>query len=512
MGANGIAADEVVGAPDVLVVGGGAAGCVMAGRLSEDPGCTVLLLEAGPDLRGSPPEDVRIGWRPTRSFDWGFTSNPDELGITRPVPRGRLLGGCSSTNATFALRGSPADYDAWASRGNPGWAFDDVLPYFTRLEHDLDFGDRTEHGNCGPVPIRRYRRDELTDVADAGLAAFEAVGLTHVEDHNAPGAVGYGLLPVNCVDGVRMSSALTYLPPLDARPNLRVRCDAEVLDLVFEGSRAVGVRLTDGETVHAGSIVISAGTYVSPCLLLRSGIGPAADLRGRGIPVRVDLPGVGANLSDHVGVAIELRYDAEASPAPLFQVVATQHSSAASRGDPPDLQLVAFGPLPGANEAPPIFTIAAALLKPQSRGRVTLGPAAGADPVSIDLGYFREPTDLDRLAEGLGVAEQLADDPTVRALSPALDASASVPPSARHERREWMRRTCFTYHHPVGTCSMGPDSDPQAVVDANGRVRGIEGLYVADASVMPDVPSANTHIPALMVAERLADALRRHRT
>jgi choline dehydrogenase len=320
--------------------------------------------------------------------------------------------------------------------------------------------------------------------------------------------VGYGLLPVNCVDGVRMSSALTYLPLPDARPNLRIRCGAEVLDLVFDGSRAVGVRLTDGETVRAGSIVISAGTYLSPCLLLRSGIGPAADLRERGLPVRVDLPGVGANFSDHVGVAIDLRYDAEASPAPLFQVVATLHSSTASSSDPPDLQLAAFGPLPGSNEAPPTFTIMAALLKPQSRGRVTLGPVDGADPVSIDLGYLREPTDLDRLAEGLEIAEQLADDLAVRALGPPLDTPATRVPSGRHERYAWMRRTCFTYHHPVGTCSIGPDSDPEAVVDANGRVRGTEGLYVADASVMPDVPSANTHIPTLMVAERLAETRR----
>jgi choline dehydrogenase len=502
----GITPVELVGAPDVLVVGGGAAGCVIAARLSEDPACTVLLLEAGPDLRGAPSDDVRLGWRPTRSFDWGLTSDPDELGVARPLPRGRLLGGCSSTNATFALRGSPADYDGWADRGNAGWAFDDVLPYFTRLEHDLDFGDRAGHGSSGPIPIRRYQPDELTDVARAGLAAFEAVGLASVEDHNAPGAVGGGLLPVNCVDGVRMSSALTYLPPPGERPNLGVRCGAEVLDLVFDSSRAVGVRLTDGETLRAGCIVISAGTYASPCLLLRSGIGPASDLREHGIPVRVDLPGVGANLSDHVAVSIESPYGGELSPAPLFQVVATQRSSTASGSGPPDLQLVAFGPLPGADGSPPSFTIAAALLKPRSRGRVALRSAAG--PASIELGYFREPVDLDRLAEGLEIAEQLADHATVRALGPRLDAPAAGVPSGRDERRQWMRRAGWTYHHPVGTCRMGPDSDPHAVVDPNGRVRGTEGLYVADASVMPDVPSANTHVPTLMVAERFADTLR----
>ncbi len=248
-----------VGAPDVVVVGGGAAGCVVAARLSEDPDCRVVLLEAGPDLRKSTPDEVRVGWQPTRTFDWGYTSEPDELGVARPLPRGRLLGGCSSTNATFALRGSPADYDAWAGRGNAGWSFDDVLPTFRKLERDLDFGDRPWHGSSGPVPIRRYGPDELTDVATAGLAAFEDVGITHVEDHNAPGAVGAGLVPVNCLDGIRMSTALTYLPRPGERPNLDVRCEAEVLDLVIQGSRATGVRLGSGEVVHAGCVVALRG-------------------------------------------------------------------------------------------------------------------------------------------------------------------------------------------------------------------------------------------------------------
>jgi choline dehydrogenase len=497
-----------VGAPDIVVVGGGAAGCVVAARLSEDPACRVLLLEAGPDLRESPPDDVRVGWQPTRSFDWGYTSEPDELGVARALPRGRLLGGCSSTNATVALRGSPADYDGWASRGNAGWSFEDVLPYFRQLERDLDFGDRPWHGSAGPVPIRRYRPDELTDVAAASLAAFEDVGIACVDDHNAPGAVGAGLLPVNCLDGIRMSTALTYLPRPAERPNLVVRCEAEVLDLVVEGSRATGVRLAGGEIVHAGCVVLSAGTYGSPSLLLRSGIGPASELRPLGIAIRADLPGVGANLADHPAVAIELPYLPEASPAPLFQVVATLHSSQAADGSAPDLQLVAFGPYPSSGDAPATFMVAAALLKPLSRGRVTLRPELPAGPPRVDLGYFREPSDLDRLDQGIELAEGVADHPEVRALCAAGRPRGAAERSAHDERRDWMRRTCWTYHHPVGTCCMGPASDPSAVVDDCGRIHGIDGLRVADASVMPDVPSANTHIPTLMVAERLAELLR----
>ena len=494
-----------MGAPDVVVVGGGAAGCVVAARLSEDPDCRVLLLEAGPDLRESPPDDVRVGWQPTRNFDWGYKSEPDELGVERALPRGRLLGGCSSTNATFALRGSPADYDAWAARGNAGWSFEDVLPTFCNLEHDLDFGDRPWHGSSGPVPIRRYRADELTDVAAASLAAFDDVGIPHVEDHNAPGEVGAGLVPVNCIDGVRMSTALTHLPRPGERPNLDVRCDTEVLDLVIEGSRATGVRLGGGEIVHAGCVVLSAGTYGSPPLLLRSGIGPAADLRRLEIAIRADLPGVGANLADHAAVAIELPYRKEPVPAPLFQVVATLHSSTTDAGAAPDLQLIAFGPYDSSGVSPGTFMVAAALLKPQSRGSLTLRQELPLGPPRVDLGYLREAADLDRLDEGLEVAESVAAHPGVRALCAAGQAPGGAERSNRDERREWMRRTCWTYHHPVGTCSMGPASDPYAVVDDRGRVHGIDGLRVADASVMPDVPSANTHIPTLMVAERMAE-------
>ena len=493
------------GSFDVAIVGGGSAGCVVAARLSEDPSCRVLLLEAGPDLRVAMPPDVKSGWRPTRSFDWGFRSEPDQYGHIRDLPRGRVLGGCSSTNATFALRGSPADYDAWAERGNPGWSFDDVLPYFRRLEHDEDFAHEAWHGADGPLPIRRYRDEELTDIALAALAAYERAGVPTVADLNAPGAVGAGKAPVNCVEGTRVSTALAYLPTdLDLRPNLELRCDTTIATIAMDGTRAVGVRLLDGELISADRVVLCTGAYASPILLQRSGIGDAAELARHAIPVVVDRPGVGRNLADHPSVSVEFGYVGEPAPAPLFQVCATLRSSHATVNDSPDLQCIVYGPYPATETEPSLFMVGAALLKPLSRGSVTLRSTSPSDPPSIDLRYLEEPLDVDRILEGLVLAEGIGADPALQALA---DGTSVEPPSSKSERREWVRRNSWTYHHAVGTCAMGPADDENSVVDAEGRVYGAEALFVIDASIMPDVPSANTHVPVVMIAERLADSL-----
>jgi choline dehydrogenase len=485
--------------PDVIVVGGGAAGCVIGARLSEDPACAVEVVEAGPDLRDAMPPEIRSGWRPARSFDWGYVAEPDEYGKARELPRGRLLGGCSSTNAAFALRGSPADYDAWAEVTGEAWSFDSVLPHFVRLEGDLDFGDEPWHGDAGPIPIRRYPPDELTEVGAAALSALERIGLPPVADHNAPWAVGAGPVPANCRDGVRVSTALAYLPEPGARPNLRLRCEAEVARVEFEGPRVAGVRLAaGGELVRAGAVILCAGTYGSPALLLRSGVGPAGDLAALGIPLVTDLAGVGANLADHPSVSLDLPCRSDAVPAPLFQTVGTLHSSASASREPPDLQLMVCGPYEPAADGPATFMCVAALLKPRSRGSVTLRSSDPGDPPRIDLGYLSERADVDRLVEGLGRAEALAAEPAIADL--CLDGHEQLPASGP-ERREWVRRSAWTYHHVVGTCAMG------SVVDPAGRVHGTEGLFVADASVMPDVPSANTHIPTVMVAERLAEEI-----
>src|SRR6478752_8882138 len=381
--------DKLEAGYDVVVVGGGAAGCVVAARLSENGNRRVLLLEAGPDHRALMPADVRDGWRPTIGHDWGYIAEPDTVGVARPLPRGKLLGGCSSTNGTFALRGHPADYDAWAQPGNDGWSFDEVLPFFTRLENDADFGQAACHGDGGPLPIRRYRDDELTDVAQAGLTALEQAGCTWVPDANAPGAVGVFALPTNTVQGERISTALAYLPSGRPRPSLTVRCDAEVSGLLIERGRAAGVRLVSGEQIRAGRVIVCAGAYGSPALLMRSGIGPAGHLRELGIPVVADLPGVGANLADHPAVSIDFGYPRPVRPAPMFQVIATTHSTDAAGDGPPDLQYIVGGPFGDGDHG--TFFVGVAMLKPASRGTVRLRSADPSAAPCIDLGYFREP-------------------------------------------------------------------------------------------------------------------------
>jgi choline dehydrogenase len=497
---------------DVLVVGGGAAGCVVAARLSEDRALRVLLLEAGPDHRTHMPADIRDGRRPTISHDWGYVAEPDAAGVARALPRGKLLGGCSSTNATFALRGHPADYNAWARAGNPGWSFTDLLPFFVQLETDADFGDAPWHGNAGPLPVRRYREDELTDVAWAGMALLAETGCPLLPDANAPGAVGLAALPTNTVGGERISTALAYLPPGDQRPNLAVRCEAEASGLLVKRDQVTGVRLAMGGEIRAPRVVLCAGAYATPALLLRSGIGPADDLGKLAIPVTADLPGVGANLADHPAVSLDFGYSREIRPAPLFQVIATAHSTDAAGDGPPDLQYIVGGPLTDGDHGS--FFIGVALLKPASRGTVRLRSAHPSAAPRIDLGYFREPRDLDRLASGLIRVRERAGTGPIAELSQEdeLAPGPGIDAGDRHALREWIRRKAWTYHHPVGTCAMGPDPAAGAVVDAAGSVHGISGLTVADASVMPDIPSANTHIPTVMIAERIASLLVTHGT
>ncbi|MFF4010830.1 GMC family oxidoreductase [Streptomyces sp. NPDC001717] len=493
---------------DLVIVGGGAAGCVLAARLSEDSSTRVLLLEAGPDYVELPPA-LRDGSGPhTATHDWGFSSEPGRVGRALALPRGKVIGGSSTTNAAFALRGSPYDYDAWAARGNPGWGWDDVLPWFVAIENDLDFGHEPYHGGHGPIPVRRYTGGDRSDIASAGQAAIASTGVPEIADHNAPGAVGVGPLPVNEVAGERLGAASTYLAVARARPNLTVRGEAPVDRVILDRGRAAGVRLADGENVFGERVVVSAGTYCTPPVLLRSGLGPADELRALGIEPVLDLPGVGRDLADHPAVSVDVAHAGAGRPPRPFQLVATLHSARAdAHREPPDLQLIVGGPFDNTGAATgATYFVGGALLTPRSRGRVWL---RSPDPLAaprVDLGYFSHPADLPRLVEAARRAWRAARAKPLDPLSAGMVSAPDEDGDAVVER--FVRDHVWTYHHPVGTCAMGPDPEAGAVVDPTGRVHGVDGLWVVDASIMPDVPSANTHLPTLMLAERIAALLR----
>jgi choline dehydrogenase len=483
---------------DLVIVGGGAAGCVLAARLSEDPERRVHLLEAGPDYVELPVL-LRDGQGPhVGSHDWDFESEPGPSGGTLKLPRGKVIGGSSTTNGAFALRGSPRDFDDWSRAGNAGWAWPEVLDAFNAVERDLDFGAEPFHGSAGPVPIRRYSGLARSDVATAGQDAIVAVGVPPIVDHNAPGAVGVGPVPVNEVGGTRMDAASTYLAPARSRPNLTVRGDAQVDRVVLSAGRAIGVRLASGELVHGDRVVLAAGAYGSPAILLRSGIGPADQLAGTGITPVQDLPGVGRNLADHPAVSVDLGYAGQPGEVRRFQLVATLHSEPAERHAAPDLQLIVGGPFTGSGE----LFVGAALLKPHSRGRVWLRSADPRATPRIDLAYFTHPGDLPRLADGVRKAWEVARTSELASVSTRIHTAPEDLGEAAVER--FVRSRVWTYHHPVGTCAMGPRPEDGAVVDARGRVHGLGGLWVVDASIMPDIPSANPHLATLMLAERIA--------
>jgi choline dehydrogenase len=484
---------------DVVIVGGGAAGCVVAARLAESPSRSVLLVEAGPDLRAGLPAGFSDGWRLPRGFDWGYVSEPDGRGVAEDLRRGKLVGG-TSWLTRFAVRGSPADYDGWAGLGNAGWGFTEVLPYFRQLEADADFGDQPWHGDSGPVPVTRYPGVELTEASAAGLAALEAAGFPLIDDHNRPGAVGAARMPMSSRDGIRVTTADAYLPVGSTPPNLTIRPGAQVADVLFEGGRAAGVRLLGGPVIEAGWVVLCAGTYGTPPILMRSGIGPAGHLRAHGIDVRVDLPGVGAKLADHGGVDIDCGYRGPARTAPILHLLATFHSSGTSSSEAPDLMLWLSDPLGD----PPVFEIDVGLLRPRSRGSVRLRSADPADPPSIELPGLRDPSDTERLAEACRRGLEVAGHNQIRRLCPGPPAPQ---PRSDEDLRDLIHASGYSFPHVTGACAMGPRPDDGAVVDAAGRVHGTDRLTVADASIIPNATSAFTHIPTVMLAERLSEQL-----
>jgi choline dehydrogenase len=507
---------------DDIVVGGGSSGAVVAARLSEQPRRRVLLLEAGPHYPSvqALPDDLRDGrWISIVRHDWGSRAQA-LAGREIEYPRGKVTGGSSAVNAMIALRGVPADYDEWAGRGNPEWAWRAVLPYFRALEDDHDEGGEL-HGHGGPIPVRRPRSRELMPLQRAYFEAGDALGWPVVKDHNRPDAVGIGPWPLNERDGVRVSTAVAYLFPAQHRPNLTIRPRCQARRVLIEGGRAVGVEIGDGETteiLRARRITLSAGAIGSPAILLHSGIGPRADLEALGITPALDRPGVGANLIDHAlaGVILVPKPGVCRKDEPVVQIGARLTAPGSEEWNDLQVFMVSHADLtemPSAEAligAPMVFMVAAALQRPRSRGRLTLqSPDPRVQPC-IELNFLAEPEDMRRMVEGLGCAWRIAHEPAIRDLAERVAILDDAMMADAQVMEAYLGLTVSPLYHPVGTARMGPADDPDAVVDQYGRVHGVEGLNVLDASIMPSIPRANTNLTCIMIAERgaawMADA------
>jgi choline dehydrogenase len=482
---------------DIAIVGGGAAGCVVASRLASSLQASVVLLESGSDVRLDTPAEWRDSWRLPVLPDWGFESEPNGSdGISKKLRRGRVLGG-TSWLTRFAVRGHTADFEAWAAQGNPGWGFADVLPAFRRLETDTEFGSEPWHGDRGPIAITRYPEHQPSTIHAAALEAFDGLGFPRIDDHNAPGAVGFGRMPMSSRGGQRVTALDAYLaPPMPS--NLTVRADSTVDAVVTERGRAVGVRLSDGIEISAGEVVLSAGTYGSPAILLRSGIGPADHIAELGIEPHVGLPGVGENLADHPAVDLDSGWRGTGGSGPTLHSIATFRSSMAPADGAPDLMFWVTDP----EGDEPGFYFDPILLKPASRGTVRLRSSDPMAPPRITLPALEVPADVDRLAEGYRLGLELANSLPIRRLS------TEVPPAAPTTAETLRRRVfenAYSIPHAVGTCAMGASPEDGAVVDALGRVHGVDGLRIIDASIIPDAPSGFPHIITIMLSEHITE-------
>jgi choline dehydrogenase len=512
---------------DYVIVGAGSAGCVLANRLSEDPDTSVCLVEAGPpDTEDGLHIPVAFSQLYKTPFDWDFATEPEPALDGRSVylPRGRVLGGSSSLNAMVYIRGNRRDYDEWRDLGNRGWGWDDVLPYFKRAE-DNERGASEYHGAGGPLGVSDSH--SMHPLADAFVAAAEATGLQRSDDFNTGEQDGVGRYQLTQRNGMRCSTAVAYLHPALPRANLDLVPLAFVTRVLFDGTRASGVEaIVDGKPTElraAREVILCAGAYQSPQLLMLSGVGPADDLSALGIEVRLDQPAVGGNLQDHLNAGIILFTDdpttletAETEEnvallqtqgrGPLTSNIAEAGGFWRSRDgiDAPDVQFH-FAPVMFAGEGllepfDHAYSYGACVVKPTARGRVSLRSADPADKPKILANFLG--TEEDWAVQVAGIRKCLE----IREQAPLKDyerAPYEVPDGDDDEAiRAHVRAKAHHLYHPVGTCAMG------SVVDAELRVQGVDGLRVVDASVMPTLVRGNTNAPTIMIAEKAADLVR----
>jgi predicted dehydrogenase (TIGR03970 family) len=504
---------------DVVVVGAGAGGSVVAARLSEDPERSVLLLEAGdaPRSRAQYPTDLLDaaavpGANPAPGHHWAYPVHLTGNQVAT-IFRGRILGGCSATNGGYFIRARLADFAGWAAGGNPAWAYERALPFLRALENDLDYGDTDLHGGTGPVPVQRPPLTGPT--AEVFAEAATELGLPDEPDKNVQGEPGFGPVPRNVTHGVRWNAALAYVLPALTRANLTVRGGATVRRVRFRGSRAIGVDIrsegTDS-TVLADTVVLAAGGLETPHLLTLSGIGPADQLRRLGIPVVTDLP-VGRSFSDHPQVALEWTpraYRGRGDASWITGCLNLRSPDGPACGDlqilPSNVPMNVLTGRPAA--ATPTLPVLISAMNPEPTGRLRLTSADPGMPMEIRYGYLSTAAGRAALREAVRVALGLV---STAAVGRASDGPADLPPRIAADDAaldRWIRERLGTSLHTCGTAPMGPPDDPAAVVDQFGRVHGIDGLRVADTSILPAVPRRGPANTAVLVGEIVADSLR----